>query len=177
MQVQLNLAQNQRLPQVDGLVGVAQDLGQEKPGFFKTPFQLETGVYGSVPLQRSEARGLALAAQAELTQLAARTRWAQDKIRADVQDAMSALLASYQTVAAISESVQLTYQMELAERERYALGDSNLFPVNLREVQTAEAAILEVDAVSSYFIEQADYLASLGLDGLTRRRFGLLGTP
>lgn len=177
VQVQLNLAQNQRLPQVDGLVGVAQDLGQEKPGFFKTPFQLETGVYGSVPLQRSEARGLALAAQAELTQLAARTRWAQDKIRADVQDAMSALLASYQTVAPISESVQLTYQMELAERERYALGDSNLFTVNLRELQTAEAAILEVDAVSSYFIEQADYLASLGLDGLTRRRFGLLGTP
>jgi outer membrane protein TolC len=175
--VQLNLARNQRLPQVDGILGVAQDVGQEKPGFFKTPFQLESGVYGSVPIQRSEARGQALAAQSLLAQIGARTRWTQDKIRADVQDAMSALIASHDTIAPISESVQLTYRMEVAERERYSRGDSNLFTVNLRELQTAEAAILEVDALSSYFIEQADYLAALGLDGLSRRQFARLGTP
>lgn len=176
-QISLSLAQNQTLPLLDGSFGVAQDVGPEEPGFFKSPFQLEAGLVGSVPLQRSAARGDRLTAEAQIAQLMAQTRWTRDKITAEVQDAMSALIASYEQIPPIRESVQLTYRVEVAERERYFRGDSNLFAVNIRELQTADTALLEVDALAGYFIEQADYLAALGLDALRRRVAGPLAVP
>jgi|GEM_PF-4079170 len=56
--------------------------------------------------------------------------------------------------------------MEVAERRKYALGDSNLFVLNLRELDTRDAASLEVDAIVAYFVSTAFYHAALGLDGL-----------
>jgi outer membrane protein TolC len=167
--VELSLAQNQTLPQLDSYMKVAKDLGTETPPIDKTPFQLESGLIGSVPLERSVAIGSARAAQASLAQVNAKTRWYQDKITAEVQDAVSALIATYSQLRPRREAVQLTYRMELAERRKYELGDSNLFVLNLRELDTRDAAALEVDALLAYFAATADYHAALGLDGLRIR--------
>ncbi len=167
--VELSLAQNQMLPQLDSYTKVAKDLGTESPPIDKTPFQLEAGLVGGVPLERSAAIGSTRAAQAALAQVSAKTRWYQDKITADVQDTVSALIATYSQLRPRREAVQLTYRMEVAERRKYELGDSNLFVLNLRELDTRDAAALEVDAILAYFIATADYHAALGLDGLRAR--------
>src|SRR5690606_8619923 len=106
-----------------------------------------SGLIGSVPLERSAAIGSARAAQASMAQVNAKTRWYQDKITAEVQDAVSALIATYSQLRPRREAVQLTYRMEVAERRKYELGDSNLFVLNLRELDTRDAAALEVDAL------------------------------
>ncbi len=164
--VDLNFARNQRLPQIDGFLTAAKDVGTETPPIDKTPFQLEAGVAGSVPLQRSAARGNMRAAQGALAQVNARLRWYEDKITAEVQDAVSALVAAHDQLRPRREAVQLTYRMEVAERRKYDLGDSNLFVLNLRELDTRDAASLEVDAIVAYYVATALYHAALGLDGL-----------
>ena len=166
LSVDLNLARNQYLPKLDGLMMAAKDVGAEDPPIDKTPFQLEAGVVGEVPLERSAARGRIRTAQSAVAQVNARTRFAEDKITAEVQDAVSALLASYEQIQPTSRAVQYTYEVERAERARYEIGDSDLFVLNLRELQTADAAAVEVDAIVAYFVARAVYHASLGLDGL-----------
>jgi outer membrane protein TolC len=162
----MNLSRNQTLPQLDGFVAAAKDVGTETPPIDKTPFQLEAGIVGSVPLQRSAARGNIRAAQASIVQLNARLRWYEDKIAADVQDSVSAILAAHEQLRPRREAVQLTFRMEVAERRKYDLGDSNLFVLNLRELDTRDAASLEIDAIVTYFVATAYYHAALGLDGL-----------
>jgi len=171
--VNLRLARNQTLPKLDAFMTASKDVGAEDPPIDKTPFQLEAGVVGGIPLQRSDARGRIRAAQSSVAQVNARMRWARDKITAEVQDATSALVASYDQIRPTSQAVQYTYELEVAERRRYEVGDSNLFVLNLRELQTADAAALEVDAIVAYFIAKAVHDAALGLDGL--RVMELLG--
>ncbi len=169
--VDLNLARNQTLPQLDGYMKAAKDLGTETPPIDKTPFQLESGVVGSIPLERSAARGSTRAAQASLAQVNARARWYEDKITSEVQDAVSALVAAHGQLRPRRDAVQLTYQMEVAERRKYEVGDSSLFVLNLRELDTRDAASLEVDAIVAYFVATAEYQAALGLDGLRITEF------
>ena len=73
-------------------------------------------------------------------------RWAEDEIRADVQDALSALRTARDVLAVVSEELRVARELEALERERFALGDSTQFLVNLREVATADAALREVKA-------------------------------
>jgi hypothetical protein len=61
--------------------------------------------------------------------------------------------------------------MEVAERRKYEVGDSSLFVLNLRELDTRDAASLEVDAIVAYFVATAEYQAALGLDGLRITEF------
>jgi len=168
LNVEMNLARNQTLPQLDGFVAAAKDVGTETPPIDKTPFQLETGIVASVPLQRSAARGNIRSAQASIAQLNARLRWYEDKIAADVQDSVSAIVAAHEQLRPRREAVQLTFRMEVAERRKYELGDSNLFVLNLRELDTRDAASLEIDALVTYFVATAFYHAALGLDGLRK---------
>jgi hypothetical protein len=62
----------------------------------KSPFELEAGLFGDVPLQRRQGRGRVLAAQGKLAQLRARQAYMSDVIGAEVQDATSALVAAWQ---------------------------------------------------------------------------------
>lgn len=166
LNVELAWARNQRLPQVDGFLTAAKDVGSETPPIDKTPFQLEAGVVAAVPLQFSQARGSIQRTQAAIAQLGARLRWYEEKITAEVQDATSELIAAHEQWVQRREGVQLTYQMEVAERSKFDLGDSNLFILNLRELDTRDAASLEIDSLVTYYVATAVYYAALGLDGL-----------
>ena len=61
------------------------------------------------------------------------------------------------------ENARLAVELAEAERVRLGLGASDLFRVNLREVQAAAAAANLIDVLSEYFLAMAGYRASLGL--------------
>ena len=63
-----------------------------------------------------------------------------------MQDALSAMRAAREVLAAVSEELTVARELESLERDRFALGDSTQFLVNLREVATADAALREVKA-------------------------------
>ena len=73
-----------------------------------------------------------------------------DDISADVQDALSAVEAARASLALLQQEVAVAVELEGLERDRFQLGDSTQFLVNLRELATADARLREVRARADY---------------------------
>lgn len=163
-EVDLNNARNQMLPGLAAGMEGAKNVGPSaSPLGEKGPFQLRASLVADVPLQRRDARGQILAAQGKLAELRAKRRLVEDKIVADVRDAVSALTTAREQVVQARESRRLAAAMQAAEQRKFESGVSDLLVVNLREQATADAAQTEVEALLIYFTAVAEYHAALGL--------------
>ncbi|MBL8229887.1 MAG: TolC family protein [Bryobacterales bacterium] len=158
-QVDADLARNQLLPNVDLLMSFTAEggAGAVKRG----PQELRASVVFDLPFQRRQAAGRLQAAEARLTQFDLRERFAREQITAEVQDAVSAVQAAYRRTLLIGEEVKVARRLQELERDRFDLGDSTLFLVNLREQATFEAAVREVAAQSDYYRSMALYELSI----------------
>lgn len=167
--VELRLASNQTLPGVNAVVAASQDVGTGKSslsgpnGLDRTT--LSAGVAVQLPVQRREARGRELVAQAQLAQLDQQIRQAEDVVRAEVQDTYSALERAYEFHRQASKRVDLARLVARAEREQLRLGRSDVLRVTLREQATFDAEIVEIGAKQDYFRSLAEFRAALGIGG------------
>ncbi len=143
-EVELRLAENTVLPTLDLFSEVSRDVGSGPASRAGEGF--EAGVIFQLPFQRRKATGKALQVRGKLAVIDQELRWAEDEIRAEVQDALSALRTARDVLAVVSEELTVARELEALERDRFALGDSTQFLVNLREVATADAALREVKA-------------------------------
>jgi cobalt-zinc-cadmium efflux system outer membrane protein len=139
------LARNTLLPQLNLFSEAARDLGTGPESRIGSSWK--AGVTFSLPLQRRRATGQSLRAAAALTGLDLERRFAADRIHAEVRDALSAWRAADDAVALVRDELVLARELEALERDRFQLGDSTQFLVNLRELTTADAALREVRAV------------------------------
>ncbi len=149
------LAINQQYPGIDAFAQYFRQLATDRVA--RGPDEIRYGVTFDLPFQRRVARGREQAAEARLTQIDQRTRFQRDQIVAEVQDAISAVRAAFQRVGVLTNEVVATRRVEVAERDRYELGDSNLFTLNLREIATVDAQIREVLAFADYYRALALY--------------------
>jgi outer membrane protein TolC len=164
--VDLAEARNDLLPWIDAQLLGSQDVGAPtSPKRDKSPFELEAGLFLDVPLQRRKALGKSQAARAKLMQVAAKRRFTEDKIVADVQSAYVGLTTAYDRLGKAREGKRLAEYMADVERRKFELGQSDLLSVFLREQNAVEAADAEVDALLEYYIARADYAAALAMDG------------
>ncbi len=143
-EVELRLAENTVLPTLDLFSEVSRDVGSGSASRAGEGF--EAGVIFQLPFQRRRATGKTLQVRGKVAALDQDLRWAEDEIRAEVQDALSAVQAARDVLAVVSEELTVARELEALERDRFALGDSTQFLVNLREVATADAALREVKA-------------------------------
>jgi outer membrane protein TolC len=165
LSVALDQAQNETRPDIDGGLLVSQDVGAPtSPKRDKSELKLEAMVTLTVPLERRKALGKLRSLRGKLAQVSAKSRFASDKIVADVQMARAALEAAQQRVARANESYELAQQMQQAEQELFDLGQSTLFNLNIREQQAAEAAAIRVDTLLEYQLARASYAAAMGYD-------------
>jgi len=165
--VELAQAENLLWPKFDAVLEASQDVGEatiEKRT--KSPFQLEAGVYGEVPLQRREARGKIEAARGKLAQLRAKRQFVEDKIAAQVQDAFSALEAAVGKIDRARTNLELSRQAQALGRQAFDAGDADLIVLNIYEQAVADAQLQWIDAQAEYFAAQADYRAALAIDPL-----------
>lgn len=162
--VELQLARNQIAPNLDLQLSVSQDVGNPIEKKDKDRADIEASVVFAAPLQARSARGRAQSLSAVISQLRAQEQYASEKVVNEVTDAYSAVQNAYLVVEQFRRSVELNRALEEAERRKFDLGQSNLFTVNLRELATADARALEVDAVAEYFRAVADYRAALAID-------------
>jgi cobalt-zinc-cadmium efflux system outer membrane protein len=170
--VEFQLARNQLLPGVNLGLEAAQDVGASsatKDASSISGTQLDQNTYVAsvqldVPLQRRDARGRMLAAQAAMNQLVQQERFQQDRIVAEIQDAVSALARYYELLDKARENAAVARRVESGERERFMRGQGSIVILNLRELVAAEALLAEVDALAEYYRSLADYRAALGLD-------------
>lgn len=163
--VLLRQACNETLPLIDGGLLFGQDVGQPTSSKRdKSEFEIEATLRLSVPLERRKALGKARQLRGKIAQIRAKTQFAADKIALEVQVAYAALIAAAQRVEQTTEGLALAKQMQDAERRLYELGQSTLFNLNLREKQTADAALERVAALFDYHVAVSDYTAALGFE-------------
>ena len=160
--VELAEARNDLLPVVNAQIVGTKDMGAPTSRKRdKSQFELEAGVFVEVPVQRRKARGKSQAAQAKLTQLAAKRRFTEDKIRAEILSAFAASKAAFERLDRARESKRLAEYMADIERRKFELGQSDLLSVVLREQHAIEAADDEVNALFELFMAKTDYDAAM----------------
>ncbi|MGE0462739.1 MAG: TolC family protein [Vicinamibacterales bacterium] len=147
-EVELRLAENSLLPRMALFAESSRDFGTGPSSRVASVF--ETGIAFELPFQRRKATGKSLQARARLATLDQKLRWMEDEIRADVQDAISALRAARTVLDVVTEEVAVARELEALERDRFELGESTQFLVNLRELATADAALREAKALADY---------------------------
>ncbi|MCX7088050.1 MAG: TolC family protein [Methylococcales bacterium] len=157
---ELALQKNQQAPAIDLSVVGALDNGKGKSGLNRD--ELYVGLNFDFPIQQRTANGKAQAATANLQRLKWESNWAENRIAADIQDALSRLAAARQRLTLIKKQQKAAEELEKGERERFDLGESNILFVNMRELATGDAAIMAIEASSNLFKAHADYLAALG---------------
>lgn len=157
--VERDWARNQMAPGIDAQVAVSQDFG---PGLAsREPTVLEGSLVIDIPTLNRAARGRAAAAQAAMQRIDAQLRLQRDRVGTELRDMLSALAAAAERVRVAADELSTSREVEAAERERFALGDSTLFVVNLREQATFEAALREIDALADFQRALTTYRAVL----------------
>lgn len=163
--VDLSQAENLLQPELDAVIINSQDVGGPTSSKGdKTPFELEAGVYLSVPVQRRKARGKISALEGKLAQNRAKRQFTADKISIEVRAAVIALDIAYQAISQAREAVRLNEEMQRFELIRLEQGDSDFLRLNLREQATFDARVAEVEALQKYFESEADYRAAVAAD-------------
>ena len=168
-QLEIDFAQasNEFQPSIDAVVGATQDVGTPASRLNdKGEFEADASVYLDVPVQRNKARGKMRVTQGKLAQLGAKLRLTEDKVVVDVQAVYAALIAAYEQVEQMSQSVVFAEDLAQRERRSLQLGAADLLTVALREQFAVEAAAKQVDALLIYYLAQADYRAALAEDQL-----------
>ncbi len=165
--VELRLATNQALPSMNAVVAASQDAGFGKSSLSGpnglNRSTLTAGVAFQFPIQQRDARGKVMAAQAQLAQLNEQLRQAEDVIRAEVQDTLSALRLAFEFYQQAKKRVALARLVATAEREQLRLGRSDVLRVTLREQAAFDAEIVEIAAQQDYFRALVEFKAALGI--------------
>lgn len=167
IQVDLQLASNQLLPNLTTGVSGFNDIGPVKKNSDGTPGDaraVEGSVQFDMPLQWREASGRQAQARAVLTQLQWQEQFAREQISADVQDALSNLDRTLERITRVQEEVQVARQVTELEMTRFRVGQSTLLEVNLRELAAAGAKSKLIDAMAEFHRAVADFRAALGLE-------------
>ncbi len=165
MKINLTEARNELLPDMQFSALASQDVGLASSSKRdKSQFELEAGLFVDMPVQRRFALGKITANEARLAQLTAVRRMTVERISTEVRNVYAAMIAAYEQVDRARESVELAQELAAIERRRFALGESDLLAVNLREQQAAETEIVLVASLYEYFSSLAAYKAVLALD-------------
>jgi outer membrane protein, heavy metal efflux system len=162
-QLENDYARNQLRPGIDLQVAGSHDVGASnalRPDL-RQPV-VEATVLVDIPLQTRMMQGRADAAAVTAMRAGIQEGFAKDRVRADVADAHSALRGARLRIDATRSEVALAQDLESSERLRFEQGDSHLLIVNLREQQTAEAELREVEALFDYHRAHADLRAARG---------------
>jgi outer membrane protein TolC len=162
--VERKLAANQTLPGIDGQI-----LGNQDAAFGKSPLSgpdgldrqvLQASLVFQMPAQRRDARGRLQTVDSQLVQLDRQLAWAQDQVRAEVQDAFSLLERAFEFHRQSLQRLELAKLVADAEREQLRLGRSDVLRVTLREQAKFEADVVEIAARQEFWRALSDLRAA-----------------
>ncbi len=167
-EITLALARNELLPSLDLFTEVSQDTGEGSRTL--RGVELDAGASLLLPVQRRQGKGVQRSALANLSRLDAELRFARDRVRAEIEDAASALTAALDVVDVVAAEVLVARELEQAERDKFTLGDSTQFLVNFRELATADASFRDISATAEAHKARVAYdAATARLSVLTSR--------
>jgi len=162
--VERRLAANQTLPNLDG-----QLTGNQDAGFGKSPLSgpdgldrqvLQASLVFQLPAQRRDARGRLQTVESQLIQIDRQLSFAEDQVRAEVQDAFSLLERAFEFHKQARIRLDLARLVAGAEREQLRLGRSDVLRVTLREQAKFDAEIFEISARQEFWRAETDLRAA-----------------
>lgn len=162
-EIDLQLAKNNMLPNLDVGIEAAQATGNNLPKDLERT-EIEAKIEFKMPLQRREAKGRIEVAESLIQRLVNDKQFARDRIAADVRDSLSAIIAAYDALLQTRKNMDLSQQLEAAENERLKQGATDLLALQIREQATFDAKVLEVEAQAEYFRAQANFRAATAAD-------------
>jgi len=86
--------------------------------------------------------------------------YAEDQVRAEVQDAYSMLERAYEFHKQAAKRLELARMVADAEREQLRLGRSDVLRVTIREQAKFEADVLEISARQDFWRAESDLRAA-----------------
>ena len=167
LRLDLSLARNQTLPNVDMTLRASQDMGlQTSQTNDKEEFQLEAGIIGDVPIQRRKAFGKIQSAQAKMAQISQKYEFQRNKIGIELQSARNALDIAQQNVVAARELLKLANETLDLFRLEFDANRRDVFFLLGQEVKVNESEVKLLEAERDFYIALASMQAALGLDPL-----------
>ncbi len=155
LDLDLDLAKNDRLPSLEIALSPGFDLGERGIGN-----SWKFGVFLSVPLVQNTANGRIDAAKLKIQKLEIDLKFAKQEIRNEILDASNAIALSLKRYQAAMKEYDLALEVERIEIINFKDGGGTLFLVNQRERATAEALTRAIDVYAEYQQAIAAYKAA-----------------
>lgn len=155
---EVDLAENDALPQVELTLVVSRDVGDPQ-SYGPATSRPEAEALGTLsfawPVQASGARGKVARGRARLRMLDAEIALVTDTMRQEVEAAYVGFQAAQDRAEVAARALEAAHQLEDAERTRFRVGSSDLLSVNLREEAAAQSAEALVVALADLQLASA----------------------
>ena len=151
----LGLAENDRKPGLDLVVGPGYDFGADSIGG-----TMKAGVFYTIPLHQNSVDGRINATKSKLQKLSLEYKQLERAVQIEVDDALSALAQTEKRVTAAEAEVKANKAVEEGERIKFVEGLSTLFLLNQRERATAESQARLIDVKVELQLANLAFLAS-----------------
>lgn len=150
-----------RLPQLNLALEGARDMGR-LPNTQTDPDHLRAGLFLEIPIENNKGRGKVAQVDAKLRALQHRTTWLEREWQTRLEQNKIALNTTRQQLELQNREVDAASKMARAEVRRLQQGDSDVFILNLREQDEADARIRLVETKS---LHEMMVLERQSLDG------------
>lgn len=168
------LSQNELKPRLDLNFELAEGLGSiGEGGASRDGTDAIIGFTFTVPLERRQAKGRIIQAQAQLESLRQEQRRIEDSVEIQLRNIVLELDIALQLMALAAQDVELSEAMRRAEVRRFEAGASDFFLVNIREETAADARVRYYAAYQRTRVAQANFDAAT----VNLARLGINDTP
>jgi outer membrane protein TolC len=158
--IDLSLAENSLKPKFSNRVYLARDFGPGNPPLNRTSINLD--FIFELPLNQRQALGSIQSAKSSLERVDQDQKLFIDRLSVNIKTAKNQIKMVNAVNYLAQEELALAKKLELAEKDKYAHGDSNLFLINLREQSTVETYIKLITAIADSNKAKEEYIYSLG---------------
>ena len=161
IEAEAKLRRNQLLPRLDLKAEISKDFGADDiVDRYLGDTEAYVGLRFSLPLQRREARGKLIAAEAKRDATLQRRKLAAERIEMEIKNILIELNTANELVVMAMSEVEQADTMRLAEEERFANGASDFFLLNIREEAAADARIGMLRAQARAYIARVNFDAA-----------------
>lgn len=146
--VDLESAHNKLLPKLNNRIYFSQDFGGGNPPLNRTSINYQ--LVFELPILQREAKGEILAATHMINKINEEERMQHDNLVRILKDSINQIKAQQTIINSVGEEIKMAVQVQKAENIRFQNGDSNLFLLNQREIETVQTQIRYVDSIGNY---------------------------
>jgi cobalt-zinc-cadmium efflux system outer membrane protein len=150
-------ARSQRLPELNVMLEGSKEMSAVPAG--EDPDELRVGVKIEIPIENNKALGKEQEANAKIKGLKHLRDWLEGKWRTSLEQVFQQLGDTLERLKIQKVEVESSEKMAQAERIRLQQGDSDIFFVNIREQDAADAQAKFIDTQAQFFTLLAQYQA------------------